>query len=275
LQHKVVMQLLVSTLALHLMFAVWPQIDIAVSRWFYLGNGRFWLAGHATSETMRHIIWAASLVVAALALAMLCCTATLGQRARSPWRFWAFVVALYVLGPGVLVNFVLKQHWGRARPTDVAEFGGVRQFTPPFEMTDQCLRNCSFVSGEVAAATVLALVLGLVLLDRARPWRRNLWLVGLIALFAMVAFQRVASGRHFLSDVVFAAMFMLVMARVLFAALQARACLGPGLMAAMRADVGLVLQPVTLGDVSFAAGAKEHALRAHTADDPGHGLQPK
>ena len=50
----------------------------------------------------------------------------------------------------VFVNLVLKNFWGRARPNDVLELGGKEVFSPWYEMSNACLTNCSFVSGDAS-----------------------------------------------------------------------------------------------------------------------------
>ena len=102
----------------------------------------------------------------------------------------------------LLVNGVLKTHSGRARPADVAAFGGEAAFTPPLRMADECARNCAFVSGEGAGAVALAIGVGAL-----APPSRGLR-AGLAAMAALVCALRVATGRHFLSDVVFAALLV-------------------------------------------------------------------
>ena len=41
-----------------------------------------------------------------------------------------FLVLTLALGPGIVANTLLKDHWGRARPIDVVEFAGTDRFTP-------------------------------------------------------------------------------------------------------------------------------------------------
>ena len=41
-----------------------------------------------------------------------------------PVRSWGYILLLYALGPGLLVDGLLKRFWGRARPADVQTFGG-------------------------------------------------------------------------------------------------------------------------------------------------------
>ena len=70
-------------------------------------------------------------VVALGALALWLATLALRGRTRVPARLWGFVVALYVLGPGLIVNALLKSYWGRARPAAV--FEGEARFTEAVE----------------------------------------------------------------------------------------------------------------------------------------------
>jgi lipid A 4'-phosphatase len=237
LRDQVLWRLLVATALVHLLFAIWPTIDIAVSRAFVQADGSFWLAKSTISEDVRMPIWVASVALAALAAVMLGFSLLRGAKAHSPWRLWAFITTLYVVGPGLLVNALLKQNWGRARPDSVEVFGGDKLFTPPFEIAGQCSNNCSFVSGEAASAAVMAIVLAVLFANSCqKPWRRVVF-VALGALFTLASGMRVASGRHFLSDVVFAGLFMLIIARCLYIAFGITPVAVRGLFAAMRADV--------------------------------------
>ena len=101
-----------------------------------------------------------------------------------------------LLGPGLMVNEVLKGHSGRARPMTVTQFEGDRQFTPAFAAADQCDHNCSFVSGHAG--------MGFFLIALAWVFRDRRWLWAGIALGALVGLGRVVQGAHFLSDIVFA-----------------------------------------------------------------------
>ncbi len=62
-------------------------------------------------------------VVAALVTRML----RLPQRVI-PGRVVLFLVGALALGPGLLVNGILKEHWHRPRPVHVTEFGGNKPY---------------------------------------------------------------------------------------------------------------------------------------------------
>jgi membrane-associated phospholipid phosphatase len=112
----------------------------------------------------------------------------------------------FLLGPVVLVNLVLKSHWGRPRPYQTDQFGGDAPYVLPGTWTDHCDTNCSFVSGEASAAFwMFALVLLL-------PQRHRRKAAAVIAVFALFfSMLRVAFGRHYVSDVSMAALFTLTL----------------------------------------------------------------
>ena len=75
----------------------------------------------------------------------------------------AFTMAV---GPGLLVNGILKQEWGRPRPVHVDTFGGRDAFKSWYETDGTCPGNCSFVSGEGALVIVLVVLTRYFLYDR-------------------------------------------------------------------------------------------------------------
>ena len=121
-------------------------------------------------------------------------------------RCW-FMLAVLIFGPGVVANLVLKDNLGRARPRDVIEFGGTKAFTPALIPSSECQRNCSFVSGE--ASSMFAAFFGLALL---LPQYR-------VATLAVGVAAGLSSGAHFLSDVLFAGIFMALTVSVLHIAI--------------------------------------------------------
>jgi lipid A 4'-phosphatase len=122
--------------------------------------------------------------------------------ARSRWQAWrlplAFVVVAGIVGPGIVVNWVFKENWQRARPYQVENFGGAQKFSRATVPTDQCDNNCSFVSGHVACGVFLVSI-GLVHRRRQRRWAVAGVVSGLV-----IGFARMADVAHWLSDVLWA-----------------------------------------------------------------------
>lgn len=194
--------LIISLITVQSLFAALPALDLGTSALFYRPVGGFWLAQNHLLGALRAAGWNLGLgVLAALAAMTL---ASWRMRLRTPVGVWGFGLTALLIGPGVLVNGVFKEYWGRARPYQIVEFGGPAQFTPPLHISSECLRNCSFVSGEGALAITVALVL----------WRLGAPFLGaagrtglgtaLVAYALLVSGLRIAFGGHFLSDTLFA-----------------------------------------------------------------------
>jgi lipid A 4'-phosphatase len=188
-------------------FELWPQLDLIVSGWFFEQvrfDGSQWVWPKVLFHGM-------PLLGGALSAAALLTIATraLGHALGKRWvgarrtRQAIFFLGLVVVGVGVVAHDVLKNNWGRARPMDVQAFGGSKVYTAPLQPSDQCSRNCSFVSGHAAGGFAL-MALGM-LGSRRRRWRW--WAAGLL-LGSLVGLARLVEGRHFLGDVVFAGLMI-------------------------------------------------------------------
>lgn len=205
-----------TTLAIGLAFGAWllldPAPDLAVSALFYDPGQGFVADQSPTLSAARKIgIAVGRLFAAAIGLAIVYRVLARRNAFGIPMRALIFLAAVQIAGPALLVNGILKEHWGRARPVQVTEFNGTKRYTPPLVIADQCAHNCSFVSGE-ASYGYSYLALGFV--PRERRWRHALFAFG-AAFGTAVGIMRIAQGGHFLSDIFFSAAFMLLIAWLL------------------------------------------------------------
>lgn len=116
-----------------------------------------------------------------------------------------FFVLLLLLGPGLIVNSIFKQHWGRPRPQYVQEFSGPNPFLHAWEK-GPAGNGSSFASGH--ASTGFFLMAPFFVLRRlSKKWAYLSLLVGLSS-GCMIGFARMIQGRHFPSDVVWAGGFV-------------------------------------------------------------------
>jgi lipid A 4'-phosphatase len=190
-----------------------PRIDLAISGLFFSQDGGFAMQGQPWEQFAYHSVPVLMLTVNLALIGLWLFNRVSGRRLLGfDGRKLAFLLCVLALVPGLLVNQLLKEHWGRARPVKLEQFGGHQQFTPAFVQSDQ--GGGSFSSGHVAAAAYLVGV-ALVVLGR-RPY----WVV-LAALYAaLVAIARIAAGGHFFSDVVTSAFLVLfgylILERVFF-----------------------------------------------------------
>ena len=200
---------LITALAIGFVFgllcAVDPQLDLDLAALGF--DSARHLFGVNAQAWVQHTRLAARILIALLAL-----PAFLAIVLKLIWphrpmlieaRAALFLIATLALGPGVLTNLVLKDHWGRPRPIDVQQFGGEYRFEPWWNPRGDCPNNCSFVAGEPSGAfwTLAPAALA------PPPLQAVAYGAALVFGVALGAF-RMATGAHFFSDVVFAGVLM-------------------------------------------------------------------
>lgn len=186
---------------LAVLFVAFPEIDLAASRVFY-DDGKWAFSGG--NWPLFELLYRGTPRAGQALLVILLGGLLLGGIKRLGWLHarrttFGFLLAAALLGPVLLVDAALKDGWHRARPATVAEFNGPLKFTPAFVVSDQCPKNCSFVSGHVATA---AFVMAFGWLGA--PAVRRRWLLASLATATLLAVVRMTAGGHFLSDTIFA-----------------------------------------------------------------------
>lgn len=178
-----------------------PAVDLAISDLFYrdgawfLKRGLFWrcLVQYGCIPPLVMVVGASLLWGASHLL----------RRWRS-WRRPCLVMALTVLlGPGLLVNVLIKQNWGRPRPLHVQTFGGHQPYRAWWQPSEHLTTDRGFASGHAATAFSL-LAAALVIPSKWRGWRRTA-IVAAAIFGALVSLSRVVQGGHFFSDVAISA----------------------------------------------------------------------
>lgn len=185
--------------AASLLFVLVPAIDLTVSGWFYRPGEGFILRYNPWLEWVRKDMPPLLFGLVAVFLLLWPLGLLLKRRLCGvSGRVVAFVLLSLAIGPGLIVNTLLKDNWGRARPSQIEQFGGSAHFSPPFVISDQCRDNCSFASGH---GSLGFWVIALALLAPPR-WRKPA--VGAALGFGvLIGLVRIAQGGHFLSDVLF------------------------------------------------------------------------
>src|SRR5262245_2749636 len=187
-------------------FLARPEIDLSVARAFYAPGAGFVgdrLCGVRALREAFKAPYFGTIVLCLVGLVQV-------LRGRTQWlqlgkAQWLFLAACLVAGPGLVANLVFKDHWGRARPQQIVEFGGSKAFTSPLVITSQCPRNCSFVSGEASSMYVTFYAAAALL----PQWSVALAIAGTVGGMA-TGLVRMSQGAHFLSDVGFGGVFMAV-----------------------------------------------------------------
>lgn len=191
-----------------LLLVAFPQVDIGVSRLFF--NGRFF----SDALWWQKLFYSGLPLFLYVSIAAILAIYALNRLAHRHYleidgKKVIYVLAVLIVGAGLIVNVVLKGQFGRARPRDIEEFGGSKNFTPAFVISKECSDNCSFSSGHGAGGfSALALALALS--------RRRAIYVAALAFGGLVSFSRIASGAHFLSDSIVSFFVMLVVSDLLY-----------------------------------------------------------
>ncbi len=186
-----------------IVFRLCPGLDLAASGLFYEGHNHF-LAETALGGALRRIFSSVPAVIVAVMIGLRIAKSFGGGRLRGPsWRGVAFVLLSLALGPGLLVNLVLKDHSHRPRPAQTEAFGGPLAFRPVGSFDGACSRNCSFVSGEGSWAfwTVAPALLVPASIQPAA-------LAAALCFGAAASLLRIAFGGHYLSDTIMAALLV-------------------------------------------------------------------
>ena len=190
--------MLVTTAGLATILVRLADADMRLSALFYFpgATGGSWPVGRHLpwSALNRTAPWLAALLgllgVALLVIGRL-------QPRRSAWSAHGLLILLTLLiGPGLLVNVVSKDHWRRPRPHRTEGLGGRYSYVPPLVTGPH---GRSFPCGDAAVGFACGALF--YALRRRRPVAARLCFAGSIAAGLLIGAARVASGAHFLSDV--------------------------------------------------------------------------
>ncbi|MBI5936538.1 MAG: phosphatase PAP2 family protein [Betaproteobacteria bacterium] len=183
-----------SFLGFGLLFLLAPELDLRASGLFHRAGEGFFLA-QPLNPIHKAVPLLSTVIVAALLAAWL--VASLVSAAWPLRKGLVYLLLAALLGPGLMVNSLFKEHWGRARPSQVTDFGGDKTFTPAWVPSGQCRSNCAFACGD-ASVGFFFLAPAFLLAKRRRAWLAT----GLVA-GGLLGLMRLVQGGHFLSDVIF------------------------------------------------------------------------
>ncbi|MFL2661233.1 MAG: phosphatase PAP2 family protein [Alphaproteobacteria bacterium] len=188
------------------LFILFPEIDIYISEIFFL-NGKFISEKYILIKDLRHLLKNLMICIPIIAIIALLKNKIHKNKQKIKVRKKYSLIGLLIgpiVGCGLIANLYFKDTWGRARPVHIHEFGGDKNFTRPFVKSDQCEKNCSWISGEASGA--FSFLVGTILM------KNQLYLLMNMILGFLVFFCRLTMGGHFFSDNIFAMIFMIYLA---------------------------------------------------------------
>ena len=157
--------------------------------------------------------WAAVPGITLAVLSVLVCVGGFFlHRLKKMRREAIFLLLLLVIGPGLIVNVLLKDQLGRARPREIIECGGSHRYTEIWQRGTTGA-NSSFPSGHASIA-FYTMAPWFILRDKRRKLGTGFLLFG-VGFGIAVGLARMLQGGHFLSDVLWAGALVYLVGGVL------------------------------------------------------------
>jgi lipid A 4'-phosphatase len=198
-------------------FGLYPELDLRIARYFYgfedaSHNVFAWRLSPPLMRARDAGLWIGTILAAPAVFSLVIKLILPRRKLLMSGRAIVFLIATLALAPGLMVNVILKDHWGRPRPIDVIQFGGDQHFVPWWDPRGDCPANCAFVSGDVSGAVWTIAPAAL-----APPQWRAVAYGAALALGVFMAAIRVMAGAHFPSDVIFAGVLTFLAIWIVFA----------------------------------------------------------
>ena len=190
---------------------VGPSLDLYISGLFYFGESQFAVQSFDLVSLLFRDILLPLILVYILVLPLV------GRFTKIDKIFFSYSFSVkeifllwvsQIISVLVFVNLILKNFGGRARPNDVLQLGGKENFSPWYEISNACETNCSFVSGDASVGFSIVILYLIT--------KRPVFLYASIFTGFSIGLVRIMAGGHFLSDIFFAGMFMIVLNIFLF-----------------------------------------------------------
>jgi len=248
LPEAVVLALL--TLVTVVLFAV-TDLDLVTIRPFYhpelsapwpVSNDPLWLLFYRSAPWIT-----GSLAVAGVALLI---TGVIREKSRRLRLYGIFILLCVIIGPGLIINLVLKDHWGRARPRQLVEFGGSSEYSQP--LVPFRASGKSFPCGHCSVGYLYGI--GWWVWRRSHPRRAAVSLAAGLAMGTLLGIGRMTDGGHYLSDAFWSALIALGIAHVLYyyvlripAREDSRSVLYPLLRRSPRLKAAVIASSVLIG----------------------------
>jgi lipid A 4'-phosphatase len=269
--------LVLLTLVTGVLFAV-TDLDLVTVRPFYhpelegpwpVANDPLWLLFYRSAPWIT-----GSLAVAGVVLLI---TGVVRERSRRLRLYGTFILLCVILGPGLIINLVLKDHWGRARPRQLVEFGGSSEYSQPLVPFQESGK--SFPCGHCSVGYLYGI--GWWVWRRNHPQLAAASLAAGLVMGTLLGIGRMTDGGHYLSDAVWSALIALGIAHVVYyyvlripAREDSRSVLYPLLNQSPRLRAAVIILSVLIGTGIIGGGllANPHysdlAARVRLADFP-------
>lgn len=188
------------------------DLDIILARLFFV-PGAGWVHQH---ENPWMFLYRYGVIPAWVMTVAACCvlaSSFFSTTMREYRKKALFFILLLIMGPGLVVNVIFKDHWGRPRPVDVNLFSGQLAFHSVWE-PGVAGQGKSFPSGH--ASMGFYLFAPFFLLSRTKN-KQAIFFLGLgLGYGCLIGLTRMIQGGHFASDILWSAGFVYLCALALY-----------------------------------------------------------
>ncbi len=198
---------ILATCILAMIFIIYPEVDIMFSKLFFSEvHNKFYLAHNSFLKFMsKFAYFLAFLLLSSVSISILKTFIKTKSFRFEIYKSQIIVLLVFLIGNLIVVQLYSKPYFERARPIKVKEFYGHLAFSSAFEVSNQCKHNCSFVSFHTSIG-MLFLIYSFCQICK----RREVMIATSLLFTVFLGLMRISQGRHFLSDVVFSACFMMI-----------------------------------------------------------------
>lgn len=172
---------------------------------WYLKNHPFWQFGYHYGTLPAILLAFAALIGFILSW--------IKPKLKNLRRYFLLIILTLIIGPGLLINAVFKDHWGRPRPRQVQQFGGNWEFKEVWQPGTPG-KGKSFPCGHCS--------MGFFFITLYYCFKRKHKVLAYasfafsIALGMFIGFARISQGGHFLSDGLWAWGITFITATILY-----------------------------------------------------------
>ncbi len=189
-----------------LIFRIFPNLDIKTSQLFF-SKCSFHLKKNPVLVIISYSVFSLPLCCFVFCLYSFSKKGSVHSFNICNYKKELFLFLLIIIGILLMVP-IMKPLIARPRPFMVEEFYGHLKYAPIFSIPGECKKNCSFVSHH-ASISFLAIALTYAI-NLGRSFK-----ISAVAYVFIISITRIMQGKHFLSDVIFAVLFMALLSEIL------------------------------------------------------------
>lgn len=181
------------------LFRMFP-LDLLIQKQFYRAETGWFLQNAFPWKLLYHHSNLPGLVLAVGSLILL--GISFWKQSLLKFRkIFLYFVLIMAIAPGLIINLVLKDNWGRPRPRNIIEFNGIYQYEKPLEI-DKSSSGKSFPCGH--ASMGFYLIAPYFILRKKKKMLSQVFLVTGLLLGGLIGLARIVQGGHYASDVIWA-----------------------------------------------------------------------